>query len=304
MGGHKTVKRWFDRYDGTVASLQQKYRSGRPPILNKQQVNKLITKVVRSHNRLSSTIDYIKITNSIRQETNINVSLRTIRRCGQNSGIKYKKTIKRTYTEMSDISCDAIAKLRRKLQRVSINEVIFIDETHVKIDEVPRKTLVAPAIVGNRVLPPIIFTPEDRRTRNVKGINSDLFIEFIENVLCPSITELDPCPMYLVSDKSNIHNASKIEQAFRNVGYTGLTEVLILPTQAAKRVSPLHNTLFHEWKERIRKHSLLAEETLSTTMINEWYNTNEENIKHHYDHCAITGPRRDHKTVTKEKKIV
>ncbi len=56
--------------------------------------------------------------------------------------------------------------------------------------------------------------------------------------LCPSITELDPCPMYLVLDKSNIHNTSKIEQAFCNVGYTGLTEVLILPTQAAKRVSP------------------------------------------------------------------
>jgi len=82
MGEHKTVKRRFDRYDGTVASLQQKYRSGRPPILNKQQVNKLITKVVRSHNRLSSTIDYIKITNSIRRETNINVSLRTIQRYG------------------------------------------------------------------------------------------------------------------------------------------------------------------------------------------------------------------------------
>ncbi len=62
-------------------------------------MNKLVTKVVRSHNRLSSTIDYIKITNSIRQEENINVSLRTIRRYGQNSGIKYKKTIKRTYTE-------------------------------------------------------------------------------------------------------------------------------------------------------------------------------------------------------------
>jgi transposase len=93
------VKRWFDRYDGTVASLQQKHRSGRPPILNKQQVNKLITKVVRSHNRLSSTIDYIKIANFIGQETNINISFRTIRRYGQNSGIRYKKTIKRTYTE-------------------------------------------------------------------------------------------------------------------------------------------------------------------------------------------------------------
>jgi hypothetical protein len=211
---------------------------------------------------------------------------------------------------VSDTSCDAIAKLRRKLQRVSINKIIFIDETHVKINEVPRKTLVAPsekpfvivtdsssyaarydmisAIVGNRVLPPTIFTPEDRRTRNVKGINSDMFIDFITNVLCPSITELNPSPMYLVLDKSNIHNASKIEQAFRNFGYTGLREVLILPTQAAKRVSPLDNTLFHEWKERIRKHSLLTEETLSTTMINEWYNTKEENIKHYYEHCAIT----------------
>ena len=34
-GGHKTVKRWFDRYDGTVLSLQQQHRSGRPSILNK-----------------------------------------------------------------------------------------------------------------------------------------------------------------------------------------------------------------------------------------------------------------------------
>ena len=214
---------------------------------------------------------------------------------------------------MSDISCYAIAKLRRKLQRVSINKIIFIDETNVKVNEVPRKTLVAPgekpfvivtdsssyaarydmiaAIVGNRVLPPIIFTPEDRRTRNVKGLNSDMFIDFIENVLCPSITRLDPCLMYLLLDKLNIHTTSKIEQAFRNVRYTGLAEVLILATQAAKRVSPLDNTLFHEWKERIRKHSLRTEETLSTTMINEWHNAKEENIKHHYDYCAITSGR-------------
>jgi hypothetical protein len=51
-------------------------------------------------------------------------------------------------------------------------------------------------IVSNRVLPPIVFTPEDRKTRNVKGINSDMFIDFIENFLFSSITELDLCPMY------------------------------------------------------------------------------------------------------------
>jgi hypothetical protein len=112
------------------------------------------------------------------------------------------------------------------------------------------------AIVGNQVLPPITFTPQDRRTRKIKGINSEMFIDFIENVLYPSISELDHCPIYLVLDKSNIHNVSKIEQAFRNVGCTEVAEILIILTQAAKRINLLDNTLFHEWKERIRQHSL------------------------------------------------
>jgi transposase len=98
-GGHVTVKRWHDRYDGTMASLEQRYRSGRPSKLNIQQVNDLITKVVRSHNHLARAINYNKIANSIKQKTNMNISLRTVRRYGQKSGIKPKKTTKRTYTE-------------------------------------------------------------------------------------------------------------------------------------------------------------------------------------------------------------
>ena len=90
-----------------------------------------------------------------------------------------------------------------------------------------------------------------------------MLLDFIENVLCPVINDVDNCPMYLTVDKSTIRNA-------------------------AERVSPLHSTLFHEWKERIRQHSLLIEDTIFTTMIHEWYNTQEENIKQHYDHCAIT----------------
>jgi hypothetical protein len=211
---------------------------------------------------------------------------------------------------VNDSSCDAIAKLRRALQRISNKKIIFVDETYIKINEVPRTTLVAPgekpyvvvtdsssyaarydviaAIVGNRVLPPMIFTPQNRKERRVKGINGDMFIDYIENVLCPSILELDPSPVCLVFDKSNIHNISKVEQTFCNVGYTELAHIFIIPTQAAKRVSPLDNTLFHEWKERIRQNSLLTEEILLTTMVNEWYNIKDEHIKHHYDHCAIT----------------
>jgi transposase len=98
-GGHKTVKRWFDRYDGTVLSLQQQHRSGRPSILNKEQAKQLITKVIRTHNHEARAIDYVKIANSIRQQTNIPISLRTVQRYGQQSGIRSKRTIKRTYRE-------------------------------------------------------------------------------------------------------------------------------------------------------------------------------------------------------------
>jgi hypothetical protein len=45
---HTIVKRWFDRYDGTVSSLPQQYRSGRPSILNKQEINQYTTQPVRS----------------------------------------------------------------------------------------------------------------------------------------------------------------------------------------------------------------------------------------------------------------
>ena len=73
----------------------------------------------------------------------------------------------------------------------------------------------------------------------------------------------------------------KLNKFFCDVGCSELTEILIIPTQAAKRVSPLDNTLFHEWKARIRQNSLLTEENLVMTMTNEWHKTREINIKHH-----------------------
>ena len=124
-----------------------------------------------------------------------------------------------------------MTKLCRNLQRVPNNKIIFLDKTHIKINEVPRTTLVAPggklyvvvtdsssyaadcnmiaAIVGSRVLLPIVFTPQCRR-RDVKGIDSDMLIDFIENALYSSISESGSCPMYLLLDKSNIHNLSKL----------------------------------------------------------------------------------------------
>ncbi|CAF4985784.1 unnamed protein product [Rotaria sp. Silwood1] len=176
-GGHATVKRWYDRYNGNVSSLQHHHRSGRAPILNKKQINQIIMMVIRSHNRLS----------------------------------------------LGKLACDEIATLRLRLQRVSSKKTIFLDETHIKINEVPTTTLVdlkempyvavtdsssyaacfdmIAAIVGVQVLPPIVYSPQDRKTREVKGINSQMLIDFIEDILCPAINALDLFPQYLVLDK-------------------------------------------------------------------------------------------------------
>ncbi|CAF3931389.1 unnamed protein product [Rotaria sp. Silwood1] len=45
---------------------------------------------------------------------------------------------------VSNASCESVANLRRKLQRISNKRIIFLVETHFKINEAPRTTLVAP----------------------------------------------------------------------------------------------------------------------------------------------------------------
>ena len=159
-------------------------------------------------------------------------------------------------------------------------EAHFLDETHLKINELTQTTLVVPdenlyiivtdsssyalyfdmitTIIDGRVLPPIAFSPQDRMVRQANEINTELLIDFITNILSPVIHEFNPTPTHLVLDKANIRNVSKINQPLQ---YTELNDmqIVITPSQAPKCVNPLDNGLFHETKERIRKHSFLTE---------------------------------------------
>ena len=79
--------------------------------------------------------------------------------------------------------CDDIANVRRKIQRISKKKILFMDEVSVKLNEQQNYTIVMPGeksnviatdttsyskrydmiacCNGERVLPPIIFTPKD-----------------------------------------------------------------------------------------------------------------------------------------------
>jgi hypothetical protein len=100
--------------------------------------------------------------------------------------------------------CEEIADMRRKIQRVSKKRVVFLDEVSVKLNEGENYTLVLPgekqyttvtdtstyaprydmiaACNGERVLPPIIFTPLDRVNENVRGITKRMLEQAVDSV--------------------------------------------------------------------------------------------------------------------------
>ena len=93
--------------------------------------------------------------------------------------------------------CEQIAKVRRKVQRIGIKHILFLDETHKREGDVDNLTIVLPhepssiatsstssyalrydmiaCCTGERVLPPIIYAPSER----AKGVNTDMLLEYI-----------------------------------------------------------------------------------------------------------------------------
>ena len=189
--------------------------------------------------------------------------------------------------------------------------VLFLDETHLKLNGAPTQTLVAPGeteyvvvedtslyakrydmiacITSKEVLPPIIYTPNERKELKVKGIRTKLLITYIQHTLAPAAGALDRYPLYLVIDNATCHNRSQILEAFHDNGCQSLVDILFMPTQAAKRMSPLDNSLFHEWKERVRNRHPITEKNIVQLMSDEWNHIPPQHLSHYYKHCGLTG---------------
>ena len=102
---------------------------------------------------------------------------------------------------VSSSTCEEIAKLRRKLQRIGNKHILFLDETHKREGDVDNYTIVLPGeplyietsttskyaarydmiacCSGERVLPPIIYSPTERGA----GITQDMLLDYIRNLL-------------------------------------------------------------------------------------------------------------------------
>jgi hypothetical protein len=210
--------------------------------------------------------------------------------------------------------CDEIASIRRKAARVSKDSLLFLDETALRVNAAPRTTLVYPGETAyvltdstssyaarfdmiaccnsKQVFPPFIFSPTERQIQQTRGINKHMLLSYIRDLLAQAVGALDTYPLRLVLDQASIHHEAEIMQEFHDLGCHDLTEIWFMPVQGAKRVSPLDNALFHEWKERCRKHAPIKARDMQRVMSDEWNNLPAEHIREYYQHCGLMGRAR------------
>jgi hypothetical protein len=201
--------------------------------------------------------------------------------------------------------CEQIAKIRRKIQRIDKSKVLFLDETHKRLSDAATDTIVLPGepsnievadtssyaarydmiacCTGKEVLPPIIYAPNERQ----KGINKRMLHQYIQNLLAQSAGALDRYPLCLIIDRATIHHEEEILQEFHDWGCQELQEVIRMPAAAAKRLSPLDNSLFNVWRQRVLKDGKLTQRNIKQRMSDAWNTITFQDIKPQYDNCGF-----------------
>jgi transposase len=98
-GGARTLQRWHSRWNRTPHSLQEGERAGRPHALSRAQVSRHVRAPILAANRAHRSVRYPQLLDSVREKTGTQVSLRTLRRYGQEMGATMKRGKKRTAEE-------------------------------------------------------------------------------------------------------------------------------------------------------------------------------------------------------------
>lgn len=201
--------------------------------------------------------------------------------------------------------CEQIAKVRRKIQRKGIKHFLILDETHKREGDVENYTIVLPGeppyiessntssyaarydmiacCSGTTALPPIIYSPNERG----RGVNKDMLLEYIRNLLAQAAGALDVYPLALVLDRANIHKDRNMVQEFHDWGCQELTDVILLPPASAKRLSPLDNSLFNLWRQRVLDGPPLTKHNIKQRMSDAWNSITEAEIHAQFHHCGL-----------------
>ena len=210
---------------------------------------------------------------------------------------------------MSAELCDQIATIRRTLRHISKDRIIFLDETHLRLHETPLNTIVLPGekpilqsaatanfaprfdmiafCTGAETLLPMNYAPKERG----KGITTAMLIQFIDDIWAQAVGALDRYPLYLVLDCASIHNEEKIFEALHDRGRGEIVKIIKMPAHSAKRLSPLDNAIFHDWKQLARRMQPLSLRNMKRVMSDAWEQVSAADLRAHYYSCGLYDDR-------------
>jgi hypothetical protein len=216
-------------------------------------------------------------------------------------------------TNLSDVNvhsvvadaCEQIATVRRKIQRIGKQHVLFLDETHKREGDVDSYTIVLPGeppyietsstssyakrfdmiacVSGTTTLPPIIYAPNERE----RGVTRRMLHDYIHDLLGQAAGALEVYPLILLVDKATIHSEAELLQEFHDNACQDLTEVIRIPTASAKRLSPLDNSLFNVWRQRCLAGGPLTLCNIKQRMSDAWASITQADIQAQYRNCGL-----------------
>lgn len=124
--------------------------------------------------------------------------------------------------------------------------------------------------------------------KGVKGYTKAMVKNFLKNKLSPKIQDMKAKEVIVCMDKGLAFKEEEAKKQFRDGGAQKVKAVWILPTNTAKYVSPLDNTLWHTLKERVRARKPRTEEGTARIVKEVFDGFTRSEIQNYYRNCKLT----------------
>jgi hypothetical protein len=203
-----------------------------------------------------------------------------------------------------------VAKTRTRLQRASLQQLIFIDQAQIKVGNGRLKGLapkgkpaidmgktarswglrvdIMAAISGVGRVSLALMTATDRKEADTKGWRKRQVLRFIRVNVAGYVRRNGITGAVVVVDKALRVKAEEVKAEMENGHAVQVAPAVVMPTSTAKYISPLDNNLWHQLKHAVRKQNAQTEDELVAAIRNEWQKISFDSIHNYYRHCALT----------------
>lgn len=235
----------------------------------------------------------------------------------KNTGLRrYVYIVSHCFVESEDFR-EAVAKFRRKCQRVRKEQLVFLDGTGFK-SEARRGYGLAPkgkkakvetkkqenyqprldiwgAVTYNRPLAIDIQTSEDRKKKGVKGYGKKDVKLFLRKKVAPEVKKIRDSVIVCL-DRGFHFKPDEVEDELKAGGAGNIEDVWIFPTNGGKVCNPLDNTLWHSMKQRVRRNAPKDEPEARRVVKKTFMNISAKDLRSYFKNCGLnrgTDPYKD-----------